>query len=380
MPKAIDKEYLLTQLKNFFKIKLSNMEITDNKVTSIGSSPTDKQYPSAKAVKDYIDALPEPMVFKGSLGTGGTITALPAAAASNEGFTYKVITAGTYQGIAADVGDTFISDGATWVLIPSGDEPSGTVTSVAATGSNGIKITGSPITSSGTIAIAGTNVSQTTNGMMTAADKKKLDSVYNYGECSTARNVLEKEVTINNITSLYAGLKVVIRFTDTGTANPASGTLTLNINGLGAKDIVDAKSNKVKMTYANSGWLCNNMVSEFVYDGTAWAWVSRDNNTTNTAGSANKVNTKMFLVGTASQAHGVTSYSNKNCYIGTDNELYSAGKKVAHDTNATQSVSGLMSADDKKKLDNISLIDDTTGTAYTLGINNGILYIKEVTS
>lgn len=177
MSKAIDKEYLLTQLKNFFKIKLSNMEITDNKVTSIGSSPTDKQYPSAKAVKDYIDALPEPMVFKGSLGTGGTITALPAAAASNEGFTYKVITAGTYQGIAADVGDTFISDGATWVLIPSGDEPSGTVTSVAATGSNGIKITGSPITSSGTIAIAGTNVSQTANGMMSAEDKKKLDNI-----------------------------------------------------------------------------------------------------------------------------------------------------------------------------------------------------------
>ena len=352
------------------------MEITDNKVTSIGSSPTDKQYPSAKAVKDYIDALPEPMVFKGSLGTGGTITALPAAAASNEGFTYKVITAGTYQGIAADVGDTFISDGTAWVLIPSGDEPSGTVT----TGSNGIKITGSPITSSGTIAIAGINVSQTANGMMTAADKKKLDSVYNYGECSTARNVLEKAVTINNITSLYAGLKVAIRFTDTGTANPASGTLTLNINELGAKDIVDAKSNKVKMPYTSGGWLCNNMVSEFVYDGTAWVWVSRDNNNTNTAGSVNKANTKMFLVGTPSQANGVVSYSNSNCYIGTDNELYSGGKKVAHATNATQSASGLMSAEDKKKLDNISLVDDTTGTAYTLGINNGILYIKEVTS
>lgn len=104
------------------------------------------------ATQDYvtnaISALPEPMIFKGSLGTGGTITSLPAAASTNEGFTYKVITAGTYASIAAKIGDTFISDGTKWVLIPSGDEPSGTVTSVAVKMNNETKGT---ITSSGTI-------------------------------------------------------------------------------------------------------------------------------------------------------------------------------------------------------------------------------------
>jgi hypothetical protein len=40
--------------------------------------------------------IPEAMLFKGSLGTGGTITSLPAAASTNKGFVYKVITAGTY--------------------------------------------------------------------------------------------------------------------------------------------------------------------------------------------------------------------------------------------------------------------------------------------
>ena len=51
------------------------------------------------------------MIFKGSLGTGGTITSLPTASNSNTGFTYKVITAGTYASQVAKVGDTFISDG-----------------------------------------------------------------------------------------------------------------------------------------------------------------------------------------------------------------------------------------------------------------------------
>lgn len=88
------------------------------------------------------------MVFKGSLGTNGTITSLPTAAAALVGDTYKVITAGTYANIAAKVGDVFVcSSKPEWVLIPSGDEPSGTVTSVATSGD----IQGGTITTSGTI-------------------------------------------------------------------------------------------------------------------------------------------------------------------------------------------------------------------------------------
>lgn len=121
------------------------------------ASADSNKVPTCSAVKGYvddaIDALPEPMVFKGSLGTGGTITTLPAASSSNEGWTYKVITAGTYASQAAKVGDTFISDGTAWVLIPSGDEPSGTVTSVGLTVPTGLSVSGSPITSSGTLAV-----------------------------------------------------------------------------------------------------------------------------------------------------------------------------------------------------------------------------------
>lgn len=120
-------------------------------VTTLGSDDT--TLPTSKAVKAAIDALPEPMIFKGTLGTNGTITSLPTAAASNEGYTYKVITAGTYASQYAKTGDVFISNGSSWNLIPSGDEPSGTVTNIA----TGTGLTGGPITSSGTISHADTS-------------------------------------------------------------------------------------------------------------------------------------------------------------------------------------------------------------------------------
>lgn len=180
---------------------------------------------STYATESYVDTaisnLPEPMVFKGSVGTDGTVTwaNLPAAAASNEGFTYKVITAHTAETgkPAAEVGDTIISTGSEWVVIPSGDEPKGTVTSVGISNSGLITISGSPITSSGSITIGhGTpsgasaidtagfykiktdayghvngvtavaksditglvgNATQSADGLMSAADKTTLDSL-----------------------------------------------------------------------------------------------------------------------------------------------------------------------------------------------------------
>lgn len=98
-------------------------------------------------LQDALSGLGTPMQFKGTLGTSGTITSLPTAAASNAGFSYKVITAGTYASQSAKVGDMFVSDGSAWILIPSGDEPSGTVTNIATSGA----ITGGPITTTGTI-------------------------------------------------------------------------------------------------------------------------------------------------------------------------------------------------------------------------------------
>ena len=124
-------------------------------ITDVVTPTNDEDAANKKYVDDAILALPEPMVFKGSVGTGGTVTwaNLPTAAAANEGYTYKVITDHTAETgkPAAKAGDTIISTGSEWVVIPSGDEPSGTVTSITLKATSPIAIDSeSAITSSGT--------------------------------------------------------------------------------------------------------------------------------------------------------------------------------------------------------------------------------------
>lgn len=53
--------------------------------------------------------------------------------------------------------------------------------------------------------------------------------------------------------------------------------------------------------------------------------------TVNTAGATNKIDTKLFLIGAESQTTAPQTYSNQYVYIGTDNCLYSLGKKVLTD-------------------------------------------------
>lgn len=80
---------------------------------------------SLKNITDKIDnsiAANDAMHYMGTLGAEAqspTITTLPAIARTGDA--YKVITAGTYSSIAAEVGDLFIYSGS-WTLIPSGDD------------------------------------------------------------------------------------------------------------------------------------------------------------------------------------------------------------------------------------------------------------------
>ena len=77
-------------------------------------------------VKSQIDskiAAADAMIYKGTIGTDGTITALPDTTAKT-GWTYKVITAGTYAGVTCEIGDMIIcltdgssSTNATWTVV-----------------------------------------------------------------------------------------------------------------------------------------------------------------------------------------------------------------------------------------------------------------------
>lgn len=173
-------------------------------------------YATTTYVDTAIAALPEPMIFKGSLGTGGTITSLPAASSLNEGFTYKVITDGTYASQEAKVGDTFISDGSSWILIPSGDEPSGTVTSVGVSNDTygGLSVSGSPITSSGTITIGHSNIltsAQTTQAVYPI----KIDKNGHISEYGSAVTIPTKVSDLTNDSGFITGMTILSYGTST---------------------------------------------------------------------------------------------------------------------------------------------------------------------
>lgn len=77
--------------------------------TTLASSST--AIPTAAAVVAAIDnkiAATDAMIYKGTLGTDGTVTKVPANG-YKVGWTYKVITAGTYAGIKCEVGDMLIA-------------------------------------------------------------------------------------------------------------------------------------------------------------------------------------------------------------------------------------------------------------------------------
>jgi len=96
-----------------------------------------------KAKIDAVLAASDAMIFKGTLGSGGTITALPTT--YSIGWAYKAITAGIYAGQACEVGDMLIAivdragsgnANADWVVIQTNVD--GTVTATATLVANSV--------------------------------------------------------------------------------------------------------------------------------------------------------------------------------------------------------------------------------------------------
>lgn len=114
--------------------------------TSISSGSTSTNLPTTAAVVDYVATeigAADAMRFKGTIGTGGTVTALPST--HQIGDTYRVITAGTYAGQTCEVGDLIIAlttSGTTandWTVAQTNID--GAITSI--TGTSPISVTGS---------------------------------------------------------------------------------------------------------------------------------------------------------------------------------------------------------------------------------------------
>lgn len=171
-------------------------------------------------------AAADAMIYKGTIGTGGTVTELPTT--HSTGWTYKVITAGTYAGQTCEVGDMIIclNDGtaaanADWTVIQTNIDgavvgPASAVSGRIATfdGATGkaIKDSGFTIATSVPANAKFTDttynpVTTTANGLMLATDKTKLDGI---------------EVGANNYTlpaattAVMGGVKIGANITNNG--------------------------------------------------------------------------------------------------------------------------------------------------------------------
>ena len=259
-----------------------------NYTTSVTNGSSDLV--TSGAVYTAIDNLPEPMVFKGSLGTGGTITALPVNGTASIGDTYKVITAGTYASQAAKVGDTFICDSKTssantWVLIPSGDEPSGTVTSVAIANGGAMSISGSPITSSGTITISHADTSSqasVNNSGRTYIQDITLDTYGHVtGIASATETVTNTDRYVNSASFDHDSTNDNVKMTLTR-AGSDTATVTGNIPKVSSSSAGVAPKGAAVSTQSQS--------TKFLREDGTWAKPSYTTNTNTTYTFANGTN------------------------------------------------------------------------------------------
>lgn len=173
-------------------------------------------------VTNAISGITGAMVFKGTIGTGGTAgTALPTSNVK-VGDTYKIVTAGTYAGQAAKVGDLFIASATTptWAYVPSGDDTDVTQITAGAglnTTSSDSSTDGGSITTTGTLYLTKTAVTPGTYQGITV-DK--------YGRVTGAS---DQGYTTNTGTVTSVGITQGTGVTVSGSPVTTSGNITVGL-------------------------------------------------------------------------------------------------------------------------------------------------------
>lgn len=177
------------------------------------------------------------MIFKGTLGTGGTVTALPDA--HEAGWTYRVITAGTYAGIKCEVGDLIIciTDGtaannAHWTVAQTNID--GAVTGPASATNNGIALF------NGTTGKIIKNSSKTIVTSITGSANVPTDAaVKSYVDDTVAANTITANATDDDIVDITAtgGVNTVTITGAHAKKGPSngytSGNTTTSLSGAG---------------------------------------------------------------------------------------------------------------------------------------------------
>ena len=241
--------------------------------TVSGHKITDKLTPFTIDLSNFatLDEISSAMVFKGTLGTGGTITALPTASATTVGDCYKVITAATYASTACTVGDMWVCNSTpAWVHIPSGDdEYKGTVTKVQA--GQGLSTGTNPISTSGTIShVDSTRTNNTSTaspahgGTFTAIDSVTTDTMGHISAVNTKTVTLPAQyshptytartgVPANNATLTHGGTFTVTQPVSNGTGHiTAMNTRTYTLPSETSVSITNPNTDSASLSHSGT--------------------------------------------------------------------------------------------------------------------------------
>lgn len=215
---------------------------------------------SAKEYADSILGANDAMVFKGTVGTGGTVTQLPAT--HSVGWTYRVITAGSYAGQNCEVGDLIIciTDGTSannshWTVAQTNVD--GAVTHDAALtadriilgdGNGSVKSSGTAISSLATTTQLNTKVDKTTtvNGHPLSDDVTVTKGDVGLGNVD---NTSDSSKSVASAAKLTTARTITVAGDATGSVSfDGSKNVTLTVDV--TKATSDANGNNIANTYA----------------------------------------------------------------------------------------------------------------------------------
>ena len=257
-------------------------------------------------VTNAISGITGAMVFKGTIGTGGTAgTALPTSNVK-VGDTYKIITAGTYAGQAAKVGDLFIASATTptWAYVPSGDDTDVTqVTAGAGLNTTGpdSSTDGGSITTSGTLNLTKTAVTPGTYQGITVDKYGRVTGASDQGYTTNEGTVTSVGITQGTGVSVSGGPvttsgNITVGLADQlSAAQTTSGVYPIKVNKQGQitelgtavtilkKYAADITGNASTTSFTITHNLGSRDVTVQVYDGTTYEEVMVDITRTTTS-------------------------------------------------------------------------------------------------
>ena len=209
-----------------------NSKVNTSSVESTISSTTSSNIPTSEAVASYVNstlAAADALRYKGTLGTGGTVTSLPSR--HTTGDTYKVIEAGKYANVDCEIGDMIIcltdgtsSDNSHWTVVQTNID--GAVIGPDSSENNSIVIfngtTGKSINSS-EITISGGSINGDLNGTATSATNatyaSKIGSTTSHPSIGSATQpvYVDSNGTVTKGSTYAGGTKVKLNNSDLGT-------------------------------------------------------------------------------------------------------------------------------------------------------------------